>query len=192
MFSRTATLPAVLATAALLTGCTDGGGAQAEAPVPADERSSGESGSQATVQDRDGPVLVEQTVVPDPNSPEDSATVGVQSLTVEGPTMVLRLVVTPDFASESDSQAIDLGEAVNVGVEFFGVQLRLLDRENLKEYSVIHDGPKWWASPGEVSSTNGQPMYAFAVFAAPEDDIQTVDVVVDPSWPQFIDVPITR
>lgn len=183
----------VATTATLLAGCADGGG-EPQAGPSASSTDAGESGgSGAGVQDRDGEVLVEQTVVPDPESPQDTTTVGLQSLTVEDETMVLRLVVTPEFASVSDSEEIDLGDAMNVGGEFFGVRLRLLDRENLKEYSVIHERQKWWASAtGQVSSTNGQPMYAFAVFAAPEDDMETVDVVVSENWPEFTDVPITR
>lgn len=118
---------------------------------------------------------------------------GVQSLTVNGETMVLRLVVTPDFASAGEGEVVSLGDAMDVGSEFFGVQLRLLDRQNLKEYSVIVNGNDWWASSsGEVGATNGEPMYAFAVFAAPEDDIDTIDVRLNEQWPEFTDVPISR
>jgi hypothetical protein len=119
--------------------------------------------------------------------------VGIQSLTVEDETMVLRLVITPDFASASDDEPVTLGDAMDVGAEFFGVSLRLIDRENLKEYSVIHDNADWWASAsGEVEAVNGEPMYAFAVFAAPEDDIDAIDVRLSEQWPEFTDVPIER
>jgi hypothetical protein len=91
-------------------------------------------------------VIVEQTGA-DPAAPDDQVTIGVQSLTVEGTTMVLRLIVTPDFASTSDSEEISLADAWGTGALRFGVTLRLLDRENLKEYSVIADtGGERWAS----------------------------------------------
>ena len=35
-------------------------------------------------------------------------------------------------------------------------------------------------------------MRAFAVYAAPEDDIDTVDVVLADLWPAFTDVPVER
>lgn len=189
--TRTATMlcAALATTGLLLAGCT--GDEPSQAPSSS-AGSDGENVSGADVEDREVAAIVEQTVS-DPESPEDTVTIGVQSLAVEGETMVLRLVITPDFASASDGEEVTLDEAVVGGVQFFGVTLRLLDRENLKEYSVIHEGNEWWASAkGEVGSTNGQPMYAFAVFAAPEDDIETVDVVLDEQWPEFTDVPITR
>ncbi len=59
--------------------------------------------------------------------------------------MVLRLVVTPDFASVSDAEEIALGDVWDLGAIRFGVDLRLVDREKLKEYSVIADtsGVRW-------------------------------------------------
>ncbi|MBC7375440.1 MAG: hypothetical protein H7323_15745 [Frankiales bacterium] len=148
------------------------------------------------MQERDTKTLVEQTVS-SPGAPEDKVTIGVQSLTVEDKTMVLRLVLTPDFRSVSDNEPVELRDAARVGSQFFGVDLRLLDRKNLKEYGVVSSREnslvRWWASgSGDVSSVNGEPMYAFAVFAAPEDDIDSIDVRVNEQWPEFTDVPITR
>ena len=173
--------------ALLLTGCS---GSDEPSPVQgADQTNSG-----AAVAERSTEVIVEQTVA-DPAAPDDQVTIGVQSLTVEGTTMVLRLIVTPDFASTSDSEEISLADAWGTGALRFGVTLRLLDRENLKEYSVIADtsGQRWASdNSDEVSSTNGEPMYVFAVFAAPEDDIDSVDLLLREVWPEFSDVPITR
>lgn len=191
----------------LLAGCSDDGpeSSQASEDTTASEESTtsaaGEtadedddevSDSGAGVEDRDTEAIVEQTVTL-PESPDDGATVGIQSLTVEDETMVLRLVITPDFASESDSEVVTLGEALGSSGFKFGVNLRLLDRSNLKEYSVVNTDGAWWASSSnDVGSTNGEPMYAFAVFAAPEDDIDTIDVRIHEQWPEFTDVPITR
>jgi hypothetical protein len=183
---------AVIGAGLLLVGCSDDGSEPAQdgdETVSTQAQEGDDSG--AGVEDREAEPIVEQTVAL-PGSPDDKAAVGVQSLTVEGKTMVLRLVVTPDFASVSDSDTVSLGDAMDVGAQFFGVSLRLLDRENLKEYSVIHGNTDWWASAAQISARNGEPMYAFAVFAAPEDDIDTVDVRLNEQWPEFTDVPITR
>jgi hypothetical protein len=64
---------------------------------------------------------------------------------------------------------------------------------NLKEYSVIYDPPNHWMSEStDVESVNGEPMFVFAVFAAPEDDIDVVDVTFRDNWPTLADVPLTR
>ncbi|WP_265522338.1 hypothetical protein [Oerskovia flava] len=185
-----------LAVAALLTGCT-GGTSSEPATTPAGATSDAtdmaeETEATQTSDPREGEPVVAQQVVPDVERPDDTATVGVQSLTVEGETMVLRLVVTPDFASVGDSEAVPLGEVFNPSL-FFGVSLRLIDRENLKEYSVISEGNRWWATgQRDVEALRGEPMYAYAVFAAPEDDIEVVDVVLREDYPVLPDVPITR
>ncbi len=187
MSGSTALLVALVSSALLLTGCTG-----SEEPTPG-ESTSQSADSGPGVAERDEEALVEQTVS-NPDAPDDQATIGVVSLTVEDQPMVLRLVVTPDFASVSDAEEIALGDVWDLGAIRFGVDLRLIDRENLKEYSVIADtsGVRWSSTGSGVTTTNGEPMHAFAVFAAPEDDISTVDVVLKESWPEFTDVPISR
>lgn len=195
MARSTARLCAALAaTALLLVGCSyDDDGT----PETAADGSGSAGASQASgggVEEREAPAIVEQSVAADPESPDDTVTIGIQSLTVDGSTMVLRLVVTPEFASESDDEPISLGDVWSRG-EKFGVPFRLIDRDNLKEYSVITDegsGDRWASAALDVEAVNGEPMYAFAVFAAPEDDIETVDIRLDEQWPDFTDVPITR
>lgn len=171
-----------------MMGCTG-----ADEPATDAGESSGRGDSGAGVAEQASEVIVEQTVVARPGAPDEQATVGVQSLTVEGDAMVLRLVVTPDFAAASDSEKISLGDVWGESALRFGVTLRLLDRDNLKEHSVVTDtSGERWASSADVSSSNGKPMHAFAVFAAPEDDIDSVDVRLQENRPEFTDVPITR
>ncbi|MBA3523945.1 MAG: hypothetical protein H0T85_05240, partial [Geodermatophilaceae bacterium] len=97
-------LAALLSSGLLLSGCTG-----SEEPTPGESTTGGaESGgadsggadSGAGVAERDDTVIVEQTLSY-PDAPGDQVTIGVTSLTVEDQTMVLRLVVTPDFASVS-------------------------------------------------------------------------------------------
>jgi hypothetical protein len=194
----TALLCAAVATTVLLGGCTGTGndpepdassqGGNAGAGQEGEEQ----GGSGAGVEQRDTQVIVEQTVSVSPDTPDDRVTIGIQSLRVEGPTMVLRYIVTPDYESLSDSDMVSLYDIwTNGGLDASG---RLIDRENLKEYKVIRGGPgESWASDNvEVKTTNGTPAHAFAVFAAPEDDIDTVNIRMSEIWPEFTDVPITR
>lgn len=167
MARSTARLGAALATTALLVvGCSDD-----DTPGSTAELSASAGASQdfdAGVQKREAPAIIEQSVVADPAAPADTATIGIQSLSVDGPTMVLRLVITPDFASVSDDEPVNLSDLWS-SAEKFGVPFRLLNRDNLKEYSVITDsnGDRWASGGYDVETVNGEPMYAFAVFAAP-------------------------
>lgn len=104
--------------------------------------------------------------------------------------MLLRLAITPKFASRSDDDVISQFSSTDQTT----FRPRLVDVENLKEYSVIKaDGGGDWASSDlNNKARNGTPMLAYAYFAAPEDDIQEIDVRVTDFWPTFTDVPITR
>lgn len=179
-----------LASVLLLGACSDGD----QAPPPDQQQSAASEGAvesdsdAGAVQFDPEDVIVEQTYALAEN-PEDSVTVGIQSLVVDGPVMTLTLVVTPDFSSVSADEPVSLYD-VNEETLF---EPTLLDRENLKEYSVITDGGTSWASDNvETRTRNGTPMRVFATFAAPEDDIDAIEVSFRNVWTPFTDVPIQR
>ena len=98
-----------------------------------------------------------------------------------------------------DASNVDLSGSVavydparSVGKSTFAPEL--IDVENLKEYSVVttSGGSRWSSSDLGTKGVNGSPMTAYAWFAAPEDDIDAIDVRVTEFWPTFTDVPITR
>ena len=204
--TRTAVLLAAAALA--LAGCTPGGGtpepsAAAEASTSAEadgtaapdatvapagdrEGSPGASGAEVGEIDPDD-VLVSQEV-PIPGSSEDTLTIGVLSLVVEGDVQVLRLAVTPHLADAAPDQAISLYEMLGRGLFVPTLQ----DRVNLKVYSPLYEGDHWASDENEAEATDGQTIELWAVFAAPEDDIDTVDVHILDGWPMFTDVPVTR
>ena len=140
---------------------------------------------------RAGDSLGSITVPVDAERPDDLVTIDVQSITVEGQVMVLRFSVTPDFASEDDATGISLFDVYTADAP--GAFIQLIDRVHLKEYSVIYDPPNHWMSEStDVESRNGEPMYVFATFAAPEDPIDVVDVTFRDDWPTVVGVPIER
>lgn len=119
---------------------------------------------------------------------KDKTTFGIQSLVVEGDTMKLTMVMTPDFSSVSDSKTISLFDMAGEG----GNPL-LIDRENLKEYSVIRQSHrKWTAERVYTRTVNGEPALWWGKYAAPEDDIDAVDIRVLDGMPEFTNVPIER
>jgi hypothetical protein len=165
-------------------GATDSGETDNEA---VDDQSDTPVAGQPRVAEIDpADVLVEQTVHR-PGNPDDQLTLGVLSLRVEGAVMVLHVVVTPHFASVDEHETVSSFDVFRPR-RFAPV---LVDRTNLKEYSVISDNGSYWVSEG-VESRNGEPMVLWAVYAAPEDDIDTIEVRVADSWPPFLDVPIER
>lgn len=133
-------------------------------------------------------VLIEQTLVA-VDDPRDMVQVAVTALQVEDRVMLLELAVTPELASVSDSQPQRLFDLRS----FFSRPL-LFDRENLKRYEPVDDGAgTLYASDVLGTETvNGRAMRVYFYYAAPEDDIDAVDVVLSDSYPQFTDVPISR
>ena len=182
--------------AALLAGCSAGdstaedaaGSSQPASASASDDVDQAASNADAGVADVDlSKVFVEQEY--ELPGTKNKTNFGVHSLVVDGETMKLTLVMTPDFSSKSASDTISLfhmtGSSSPAPV--------LLDRENLKDYSVIRDGPHSWAADAVYTKTvNGEPAVWWGVFAAPEDDIDAVDIRVLDGMPEFTNVPIQR
>lgn len=168
---------------ALVGGCTaDGDGATAGAAQPS-------GGAVPRAEEFDpAAVLAEQTVTL-PTSPQDEVTWGVLSLRVQGQTMTLRMAVTPRFGTVGADGVVSLFDCLQRSA-FRPV---LVDLDNLKEYSVIGSAPSRWSSDAASSRVrNGHPMFVWAVYAAPEDDIDTITLRVADWWPPIVDVPIER
>lgn len=187
-----ATIVAGLTGLTLLTGCSalglGGGGSDDSGSSSGSSQEKGSSGGgDARVDALDPDDVIVSETFPLTSNPDDKTTIGVQSLTVEGKTMILRLVVTPEFASVSKSEEIRLDDAFDDEYK-----PRLIDRENLKVYSVISEAGTAFAAPYSRETVNFTPTQAWFAFAAPEDEIETIDLRVHPDWPEFLDIPITR
>ena len=176
---------------ALIGGCTGNGSEGSAAGPPATgapEQSGGEGGG-ARVEEFGPDDAVAELTVTLPTSPEDEVTWGVLPLRVEGEVMTLRLAVTPNFGSVGENASISLYDCMQ-RASFAPV---LVDLEHLKEYSVIRDtGLPWVSDPVYTKAVNGQTMLAWAVYAAPQDDINTITVRIADWWPAVLDVPIVR
>lgn len=219
---RTAHHTAVLAAASalVLAGCQGltgdedaefgepGSGEQGEptaeetTPEDADDQdpedSTGDPPAGETTED-DGPSIEESSFV---RGPEDaietmtydpavrdleSVTVGLHSLRVEDDVMLLELSFTPEGGSSTYGF-----NNFNQGRALVPV---LNDRENLKQYRVIGSGGNRWASDSTTASTqieSGQTVMFHAYYAAPEDDIETINVSVIEGLVEFEDVEIER
>ncbi|WP_417233311.1 hypothetical protein [Arthrobacter sp.] len=201
--ARPAILSVVLA-AALLTGCSSGGssgdqqGTEAATGAPSGSAGTASSSAGAAsgadsgvgVESADTSKVLAQQEYTLPGT-KDSVKLGVQSLVVEGKTMVLKLVVTPEFSSVGDNEPVSIYDATGGGSAY--IAPKLVDRENLKEYSLIHDGATSWSTEiVTTDTTNHQPVIWWGVYAAPEDDVKTMDLRTMPGVPEFTNVPIQR
>ncbi len=178
----------------ILTGCTASPETDPAVPSAASSETApgpggAVDGSGAGVASYDPADVVVSQEVTVPGSEGDTATVGVLSLTVEGSVQVLRLVVTPNFSSVSTAESVN--QYAVWGTDAF--RPTLVDMENLKVYSALSDTGQYWASDAVYNEAiNGEPMIVWAVFAAPEDDVDAVDLRLHESWPEFTDIPVTR
>ncbi|WP_185972574.1 hypothetical protein [Georgenia yuyongxinii] len=194
---RTGLLGAGILVAASLAACSSGENGTAAASGTDDAAESAETGATdsdtapaggAGVAGIDPADVVAEQTYTVPGS-QDTVTVGLHSLVVDGQVMTLNLYFTPEFSSASDDAAISVFDMVGSG---FGPTL--VDRANLKEYTILSENitTDWEADQVYTEATNGEPVLWWAGFAAPQDDIDTIDVRVLDELPEFTDVPIVR
>jgi hypothetical protein len=172
-----------------VTGCSSSQDSDSKGGGSSAEDAGGKDGAQPGVEKVDPDDLVVKQDVRVPGSKENKVTVGVSSLEVDGKTMTLTLVVTPHFKSAADDDSISIYDSW--GENKFAPQL--IDADNLKVYSPISDTyDEWTSNSVYTETTNNQPVTAWAVFKAPENDIDSVDIRLQESWPKLTDVPITE
>lgn len=173
-----------------LTGCSSAPSDSGKDGQNSDSKgSAGSDASGAGVAETNFDDIIVKQDVEVKGSEENTATIGVLSLKVEGKVQTLRLAVTPHFDSADDDDQISIFKVWNE--RSFSPQL--VDKDNLKVYSPIRNSFENWASDSVYTKTkNETPMEAWVVYAAPEDDIDTVDIRLADEWPLFTDVPIDR
>jgi hypothetical protein len=68
---------------------------------------------------------------------------------------------------------------------------KLIDTTNLKQYAVVRSGGSRLATSDlGVEAASGQPMFVYAVFAAPPADVTSINVLFADGIPALTDVPI--
>ena len=172
-----------------VTGCSSGQDSDSKDKDSSADGGSGKDVAKPGVENIDPDDVIVKKEVKVPGSRENTVTVGIHSLEVEGKTQTLTMVITPHFKSAADDDPISIYDAWGEN-RFFP---QLIDAGNLKVYSPISDTYEEWTSDSVYTeTTNNQPITAWAVFKAPENDIDSVDIRLQDSWPKFTDVPITE
>jgi hypothetical protein len=168
--------------------------AAAEASAPSGDRSARWAGAG---DDRD--VVARRRVSgPLPEDAEPGARVTVdlliRGLTVRGRTATLRFTAIPrGWGKPRDILGGPTLYELNPGPNTEFVSAQLIDVERLRRHLPLED------SDGEALASmnyagnvsDGQPINASWVFAAPPPDVEAMDVQIG-SWPIFREVPVTR
>lgn len=91
-----------------------------------------------------------------------------------GTTMTLRVAFVPHLGVDDETYTLS---AMN---DFFFVRPVLLDRQNLKRYSVIEGEERMnWLTNTDAETVEGEPLESWFVYAAPEDDIDEITFTID-------------
>ena len=134
--------------------------------------------------------------LPEDARPETRVTVDllIRGLTVRGRTATLRFTAIPrGWGASRDTLGGPTLYELNPGPNSEIVEAQLIDVEHLRRHLPLKD------SEGEAIAgmnyagnvSDGQPIDASWVFAAPPPDVEAMDVQIG-SWPIFREVPVTR
>ena len=183
-------LPIMIASILTLTSCaasTDGSStAEPETSASAtSESAESDTSSEAEAVKNGETVASQEVTLPDGHG---TALVEVEPLRVDGKVQVLTIHVTPQLTDDgADLSLYDL-------VGFVQYRPRLIDTENLKEYNALQDdnGDYLVSDFAITRAANGATFTAWAVFAAPEDEIDSIDVLVADTMSRFVDVPVEQ
>ena len=123
-----------------------------------------------------------------PGNTDASVRVEVEPLVVQGKTMELRVWFTPDVESLADGETVNIYELTGEG----DLRPALNDLEHLTQYFVLSEtGQDWETDNVSAKTVNGEPVLYQAWFAAPVEEVESLDLSLVASWAPFEDVPVT-
>lgn len=166
-------------------GCT-AADEPADEPAEEQQQDEGAAAGGATLDPADAVAHAEVTLP----GVEGSIGVDLFPLETEGKVQTLNVLLTPDFPELGENEVISIYEML--GETSFSPQL--IDKTNLKTYSVIasrqNQSITWSTEVVDTKTTNGETVAVWAVYAAPEDDVESLDVMLHDGWPVFEDIPV--
>lgn len=130
------------------------------------------------------PVVSITTPLPTNSDQNRTGRIDIYSIKRQGKLAILTLSITPKTNGTDPVALFTL-----MGNRFFSPSL--VDPVNLREYEVVRSGDGS-LSTGDTSarSYSGQPIFVWAVFAAPPPNVEKVNLNLYSSLPTFMDVPV--
>ncbi len=185
---RAATLGAIVLVSAGCSGGSDKASppAHASAATVTTPRAGTTGASQGAA---DGAVASRTASFRAPGGGSGTVEVGFVSLKVDGRLATLTVVWTPrysDLPRDKEISVFDMFAAHSPAIA-------LVDSTNLKRYVVVQDSrnTELGASGPRTKTVNNTPVSASYTFAAPPEDVRTVDVYADDRL-LFDDAPVSR
>jgi hypothetical protein len=159
-------------------------GAAASAAPSADPQENGSAAAGVGLEALANPIATVEAKTGMEDDPEGTVKVDVLGLKRKDKLLILTAAVTP---KTSLAERQSLFEALGHHSWF----PKLVDTANLKQYSVVRSGGSRLSSGDlTVESASGQPMFVYAVFAAPPADVTSINVLFADSVPVLTNVPI--
>lgn len=171
-------------------GASDGGGQEGSSEASGQDADAEQDSAGEVIDPDDAVSTITYTLPTD--EIEGTMTVGFHHLRLRGNTMELLLTYTPEFTTRETHTLWELH-----GRNHSNVAPALFDREHLKRYDILRTSGTWdgktvWNSKqAEHELASGDTQAYWANFAAPEDDIEALNIAI-PGAPEFEDVPIER
>ena len=190
-----ATLAALALTATGCSGASDGRGgneastsaapaASASASASAGPQENGSAAAGVGLEDLANPIATVEAKTGMEEDPEGTVKVDVLGLKRKDKLLILTAAVTPQNSlAEPQSLFGVLGSHAWMPT--------LVDTVNLKQYSPVRArGTSMRTGDLTVKAASGQPMFVYAVFAAPPTDVTKINVLFADSIPVLMDVPV--
>lgn len=163
-----------------LAGCTGG-----DDPEPSGTGSAAADAPGGTVQQA-GTVF--DATFPVPGNTDAAVRVEVEPLVVQGKTMELRVWFSPDDDSLADGETENIYGMTGEG----DLHPALNDLEHLTQYFVLSETGQHWATDTVSAEAGaGEPVLYQAWFAAPTEQVESLDLSLVASWAPFENVPVT-
>ncbi|GAA4910366.1 hypothetical protein [Nesterenkonia rhizosphaerae] len=186
-------------------GAADEGSDQPDEPQDEDDAAEDAADSATSSEMSHSDAL--QTITYPAQAVEGEITAGLQSLTVDGETMLLELTFVADYDDSSGTMTFNElhGFADSLGNAYIAPVLH--DRQNTKSYHVLTTDNRrmesyrasaslgdtaWSSTVRDRELSPGETLYTWATYAAPQDDIEMVSVSFDRTAPEFQDVQIQQ
>ncbi|GAB2855816.1 hypothetical protein GCM10022221_64240 [Actinocorallia aurea] len=163
----------------LATGCS---GIKGD-PAPDTKAEPGEAASQQTASVADPGKVIQQASF---DGPKGKFELGVVGLTARGKLADLTLTLTPHYPGLPQPSVLAVGYFTGVYPE-----VTLVDPVNLKRYLVVKDSSGKMLGAGNEAYNIDQPNTLSYTFAAPPEDVTTLDVYFA-GFPPFRTIPVSR
>ncbi len=136
------------------------------------------------------PIASNTITFPIAGDPKSTLKIDVLALRRSGKIVTLALAMTPTYTASA--KAGTGSQTLTKQLGYGEWRPYAIDTKNLTQHDVAKTGEGSLSSAANrLELVSGQPVYAYAVFAAPPDDVTAMDLVILDEAPAFRNVPLS-